>query len=165
MEINVVEQIINLECDALIIAKFVGEPTVIDIVNKYAPEAFEGKIGQMYTMSTQKSLLAKEVIAVGFGKENDCTPDIVRQAIAKAIRHCKKNNLQKVAIDIKGDENILEAAVMGASIANYSFDMYKNNKENRLSVPIPSRPDYPDPEPSLIGSGLGFVFPACRESV
>ena len=89
MEVKIVENAKDIQCDALIINKFEGENTSMDLVNKYAPEDFTGKCGQVFSIHTRNEYPAKQIIAVGFGKRENIDNNIVRENIAKAIN--KKN--------------------------------------------------------------------------
>ena len=56
MEFKIVENTKDVECDVLIINKFEGKNTSNPLVNRFAPESFTGKTGQMFVIHTQKRI-------------------------------------------------------------------------------------------------------------
>ena len=54
MEIRVIENTLNQECDVLVVNMFEGEKTTSELANKYALEEdkFEGKFGSTYLLPT-----------------------------------------------------------------------------------------------------------------
>lgn len=133
MEIKVVENSKDIECDVLIVNKFEDELTSNPLVNRYAPETFRGKSGELFTIHTRGELPSTYVLAVGFGSEQDLDSNVIRENIAKAIRKCAELKAKTVALDIDTNFAFGVQAVMGAEIANYHFDKYKTKKEHRIS--------------------------------
>ena len=133
MGVKIVENAKDIQCDALIINKFEGENTSMDLVNKYAPEDFTGKCGQVFSIHTRNEYPAKQIIAVGFGKRENIDNNIVRENIAKAIKKCSELKAKTVAISLDTDYNYGGPAVLGAEIGNYHFDKYKNKKEHKVN--------------------------------
>lgn len=132
MEVKIVENAKAIQCDALIINKFEDKPTSSQLVNKYAPETFCGKKGEIFIIHTRDESPAKQIIAIGLGKENEIDNNTIRTNIAKAIKKCNELKLKKIAIDFDTSYNYGAPAVLGAYIANYHFDKYKNKKDNSI---------------------------------
>ena len=86
MEIKVVENAKDIECDVLVVNKFEDELTSNPLVNKYAPETFKGKAGETFVIHTRGELLSMYVLAVGQGKEQDLNNTVIRENIAKAVK-------------------------------------------------------------------------------
>lgn len=133
MDIKVIENSKDIECDVLIVNKFEDELTSNPLVNKYAPETFRGKVGETFVIHTREELPSKYVLAIGFGKEQDLDNNIIRENVAKAIRKCAELKAKSVALDMDTNFAFGVQAVIGAEIANYHFDKYKNKKEHRIS--------------------------------
>ena len=133
MEVKIVENAKDIQCEALIINKFEGEDTSNELVNKFAPEDFTGKCGQIFIIHTQKEYPANQIVAVGFGKRDKADNNTIRENISKAIRECSKLKVKTAAIALDIDYNYGGPAVLGAEIANYHFDKYKNKKEHRVN--------------------------------
>ena len=125
MEIKVVENAKDIECDVLVVNKFEDELTSNPLVNKYAPETFKGKPGECFVIHSRGELPATNVLAVGFGKEQELDNNVIRESIAKAIRKCAELKAKTVAIDISSNLDFSVPVVLGAKIADYSFDKYK----------------------------------------
>ncbi|MBR1424903.1 leucyl aminopeptidase [bacterium] len=132
MDIKIIDDASKAKCDVLIINKFENKQTSSELVNRFAPENFEGKQGQIFVIHTHDQLPAQRILAVGFGEEKDIDNNIVRENIAKAIKKCLAMKVKTVAIDLKTHFNYGGPALLGASIANYHFDKYKTKKEHRI---------------------------------
>lgn len=133
MEIKIVESSKNELCDVLIINKFEGKETSNATVNRFAPENFEGKVGQIFTIHTQKEYPATQILALGLGKEQELNDDVIRENVAKAIRKCIELKAKSVAFDFATDYSYALPAILGAAIVNYHFDKYKTKKEHRIT--------------------------------
>ncbi len=133
MEFKIVENTKDVECDVLIINKFEGKNTSNPLVNRFAPESFTGKAGQMFVIHTQKEYPSEQIIAVGFGDEAKLNNDIIRENVAKAVRKCSELKAKTIAFDFDIDECFGMPVVLGTSIANYHFDKYKSKKDHRIS--------------------------------
>ena len=103
MEVKIVENIKEVKCDALIVNKFEGKDTSNDLVN------------------------------IGLGEENKVDNNIIRTNVAKAVKKCADMKLKTVALNFDMNYNYGAPAVLGAEIANYHFDKYKNKKDNRIN--------------------------------
>lgn len=87
MEIKIVENAKEMLCDVLIISKFEGKETSNVLVNRFAPDSFEGKPGQIFTIHTQKEFPATQILALGLGKEQEMDNNVIRTNVAKAIKN------------------------------------------------------------------------------
>lgn len=132
MEVKIVENSRNVECDVLIINKFIDKASTVPFVDEFAPKEFEGKCGQIFVIHTHGKCASKQIIAVGMGDENKIDNNVIRENIAKAIRKSLELKARTVAIDLNTTYNYGGPAVLGASISNYRFDKYKTKKEDRI---------------------------------
>ncbi len=133
MEIRVVDNTRDISCDVLIINKFEGKQTSNPLVNRFAPETFTGKKGEIFVIHTQKEYPSTYILAIGLGKEQEVDNSVIRENIAKAVKKCIEMKAKTIAFDIETDYAFGECAIIGASIANYHFDKYKTKKEHRIS--------------------------------
>ena len=133
MEIKIVENTRDVECDVLIVNKFEDELTSNPLVNKYAPDTFKGKSGESFVIHTRGELPSTYVLAVGFGTEQNLDNNIIRENIAKAVKKCAELKAKTIALDIDTNFAFGVQSVIGAEIANYHFDKYKTKKEHRIS--------------------------------
>ena len=133
MEIKIVEDVKNIDCDVLIVNKFVGKNILNELVNNFAPESFEGKSGETFVIHSQNKYQAKYIIAVGFGDENKVDANVIRQSVAKAVKKAVEIKAKSIAFDISGVFQYEMPAIIATSIVNYHFDKYKNKKEHRIS--------------------------------
>ena len=76
MEIKVISDLQNQECDILVVNQFEGEKTTQEIANKYAIEEdkFEGKFGKTYLLPTYGQQKARKILVIGFGKKKNLLP-------------------------------------------------------------------------------------------
>ena len=132
MEVKIVENVKETKCDVLIINKFEGKNTSNELVNRFIPESFEGKAGQVFILHTRNEYPAEQILVIGLGKEEDINNNAVRENVAKAIKKCSEIKAKTVGISFDTAYNYGAPAVLGASIANYHFDKYKNKKEHRI---------------------------------
>ena len=133
MEIKIVENTKDIECDVLVVNKFEDELTSNPLINKYAPETFRGKVGETFAIHTRGEMLSEYVLAIGFGKEQDLNNTVIRENIAKVVKKCAELKAKTVALDIDTEFPFGIQSVIGAEIANYHFDKYKTKKEHRIS--------------------------------
>ncbi len=133
MEVKFVENSTQEICDVLIINKFEGKATSSDLVNKYAPESFTGKKGEIFIIHTRGEQPALQILAIGLGEEEKVDNNVIREQVAKAVRKCAQIKAKTVAIDFTTEYNYGAPAVLGAYIANYYFDKYKTKKEHRIN--------------------------------
>ena len=133
MEIKIVDNTKDVLCDLLIINKFEGCETSNPLVNKFAPESFEGKAGQMFLIHTQNEYPATQILALGLGEEQKMDNNVIRENVAKAVKKCIELKAKTIAFDFTTDYGFGIPTVMGTSIANYHFDKYKTKKEHRIA--------------------------------
>lgn len=133
MEIKIVDNTKDVLCDVLIINKFEGCETSNPLVNKFAPESFEGKAGQIFLIHTQNEYPATQILALGLGEEQKMDNNVIRENVAKAVKKCIELKAKTIAFDFTTDYGFGIPTVMGTSIANYHFDKYKTKKEHRIT--------------------------------
>ena len=90
MEVKIVEDLQNVQCDILIVNKFENKETSNVLVNEFAPENFTGKKGQIFIIHTQNKYPAKQILAIGFGEEEKIDNNVIRENTAKAIKKCSQ---------------------------------------------------------------------------
>lgn len=134
MDIRIVENANQIDCDVLIVNKFQDELTSSDLINRFAPDSFRGDVGEIFLIHTRKELPAKYVMAVGFGAENNIDNDIIRKAITIAVKRCIEMKAETIAFDISTNVTFGMSTILATSIANYSFDKYKTKKNHRIST-------------------------------
>ena len=132
MEVKIVENVKNIECDVLIINKFEDKPTACDFVNEFLPEEFNGKKGETFVIHTHNQKPAKNILVIGFGKEEEISNNVIRENTAKAIKKCGELKAKKVGICYSTDFNYGGPAVLGAKISDYRFDKYKTKKDHHI---------------------------------
>lgn len=132
MEVKIVENVKNIECDVLIINKFKDKPTACDFVNEFLPEDFNGKKGETFVIHTHNQKPAKNILVIGFGKEEEISNNVIRENTAKAIKKCGELKAKKVGICYSTDFNYGGPAVLGAKISDYRFDKYKTKKDHHI---------------------------------
>lgn len=135
MEIKVIENVLEQECDILVVNLFEGEKTNQELVNKYAIEEdkFEGKFGQTYLLHTYGKQPARKILTVGFGKKEDFNPNKLREATVKSIKKSLSMKAKTIAFDYSGlDFDWAEQFGYGVGISSYTFDKYKTKKDDKL---------------------------------
>ena len=137
MEIKVISDLQNQECDILVVNQFEGEKTTQEIANKYAidEDKFEGKFGKTYLLPTYGQQKARKILIIGFGKKEDFTPDKLRQATGKALKKTMAMEAKTVAFEYTGvDFCFAEQFGYGIGIADYTFDKYKTKKDKKVET-------------------------------
>ncbi len=134
MEIKIIEDVKKVECDVIIINKFEGKETSCELVNKFLPEKFEAKKGEIFILHSHRQIPAENILVVGLGKEEDLDNNVIREAISKAIKKCNSLKAKRVGISFDTDYNYGAPAVLGAEISNYAFDKYKTKKEDTVET-------------------------------
>ena len=133
MDIRVVNNTQDIECDILVVNKFENENTTSDIANKYAVEQdkFEGKFGETYLLPTYGQEKYRKVLVIGFGKKEEFNPNKLREAIAKSVKKAMSVEAKTVAFKLNGVEfDYSEQFTFGVRIADYKFDKYKSEKKD-----------------------------------
>lgn len=133
MEVKIVDNLKEFECGAIIVSKFLNKETSYELVNEFAPADFTGDKGQIFVINTHKKYSYDYIVAIGLGEEELVDNNTIRTNVAKAIKKCTQLKLKTVAIDFDTKYNYGAPAVLGAHIANYNFDKYKNKKENKIN--------------------------------
>ena len=134
MNINVVNNAREFESDVLVVNKFEGENTTVEIANKYAIEEdkFEGKFGETYILPTYGQEKYRKIIIIGFGKKEEFNPNRLREAVAKSIKKAMSIEAKTLTFALDGVEfDYSEQFTMGAKIADYKFDKYKSEKKDK----------------------------------
>ena len=134
MEIKVIHNTQDQECDVLAVNMFEGEKTTSELANKYAIEEdkFEGKFGETYLLPTYGQEKYRKILVVGFGKKEEFNPNKLREAIAKSIKKAMSIEAKTVAFKLEGIEfDYSEQFTMGVRIADYKFDKYKSEKKDK----------------------------------
>lgn len=132
MEIKITDKVKDTLCDVLVVGKYVGKQTSNALVDRFAPETFTGKKGEVFVIHTQKEYPSTYILAVGLGEEEKACPNSVREAVLRAVKKCVELKAKSVAFDIECGFDCAESVVLGVSIVNYHFDKYKNKKEHRI---------------------------------
>jgi leucyl aminopeptidase len=133
MEIKITDNVKNVSCDVLVVGKFEGQKTENPLVERFAPETFTGKKGEIFVIHTQKEFPSTYILALGLGKEEAVGANEVREAVAKAVKKCSELKAKSVAFDLKNGAKDVMSIILGTSIANYHFDKYKTKKEHRIA--------------------------------
>ena len=137
MEIRVVENTKDIECDVLVVNKFEGVNTISELANKYAVEEdkFEGKFGETYILPTYGQEKHRKIIVIGFGKKEEFNSNRLREAVAKAVKKAMSIEAKSVAFKLDGVEfDYSEQFTMGVKIADYRFDKYKSEKKEGINT-------------------------------
>ena len=114
MEIKIVENIKETKCDVIIINKFEGKETTCELANKFLPEDFKGKKGEIFVLHTHREIPAEYILVLGLGKEEELDNNVIRESISKAIKKCNGLKAKTVTVDSIG---ICDAKSTSASFA------------------------------------------------
>ena len=137
MEIKIISDIKQQDCDILVVNMFENEKTTEESANKYALEEdnFKGEFGKTYILPTYGKQPARKILVIGFGKKEEFTPDKLRQAAAKAVKKAVQMEAKSLAFNFSGiDFDYAEQFTYGVKIANYAFDKYKAKKNKRVET-------------------------------
>lgn len=134
MEIKVSENVSSNPCEVLVVNKFEGENTSVELANKFAVEKdrFEGKFGETYLIHTLGQIPADKVLIIGFGKKEEFDANKMREAVAKSVKKLQQIKAKNACFDFDINADYGKSAAIGALIADYAFDKYKNKKADRL---------------------------------
>lgn len=133
MEIKIVDDAKAVECDVLIVNKFKDELTSSPLINKFSPAVFKGETGEIFVIHTRNEAKAANIMAVGFGEEKNVDAEVIRKAVAKAVKKCLEMKADTIAFDIDTNITFGVPTLLTTAIANYSFDKYKSKKNHRIS--------------------------------
>ena len=134
MEIKVLENLASTPCEVLVINKFEGEKTSEEIANKYAVDKdhFEGKFGETYLIHTLGQSFADKILIIGFGKKEEFDANKMREAVAKSVKKLQQIKAKNAIFNFDINADYGKSAAIGALIADYAFDKYKNKKADRV---------------------------------
>lgn len=137
MDIKVVFNTKEINCDILIVNQFEGQLTSEEVANRYAIEkdGFKGKFGETYLLQTYDKLPASKILVIGFGKKEEFNNNKLREAVAKAVKKAMQMKAKTIAFsldDIGYDYS--EHFTYGALIADYAFDKYKSEKVDKVET-------------------------------
>jgi leucyl aminopeptidase len=96
---------------------------------------FKGKPGEVLTIYPDGKIKAKRLVLCGLGKLNEFELDVIRDVAGKVAKITKDKKIESFTSTLLGegsnfgDEEISEAIVEGSSLALYSFDKYKSEKD------------------------------------
>lgn len=103
---------------------------------------FTGRSGQTLLLRGEKSMPAQRVLLVGLGKEKEISLEASRQAVANALNLLRKAKIGAMALDLgsfapgrSATELLGQAITEGLLLANYQFDRYQTDDNNR-TVPL-----------------------------
>lgn len=136
MEIKVSNDVKSTPVEVLVINKFENEKTNQELVNTYAVEKdnFEGKLGETYLLHTYGKIPADKILVVGFGKNEEFDANKMREAVHKAVKKLQQIKAKNAAFDFDVNLDYGKSAAIGAMMADYAFDKYKNEKADRLDT-------------------------------
>lgn len=134
MEITVSKDLKDTKTEVLVINKFEGEKTSCELANKYAVEKdnFEGKFGQTYLLHTLGQESADKILIVGFGKKDEFDANKMTLAVSKAVKKLQQIHAKEACFDFDVMCDYGKAATIGAYLADYAFDKYKNQKATKV---------------------------------
>ena len=134
MEITVSKDVKEQKTEVLVINKFEGENTSCELANKYAVEKdhFEGKFGQTYLLHTLGQAPADKILIVGFGKKDEFDANKMTLAVSKAVKKLQQIYAKEACFDFDVMCDYGKSATIGAYIADYAFDKYKNKKATKV---------------------------------
>ena len=92
MEIKVSQNVSSKPCEVLVVNKFEGENTSVELANQYAVEKdhFEGKFGETYLIHTLGQIPADKVLIIGFGKKKNSTQTKCAKLLQKQLKNYSK---------------------------------------------------------------------------
>ena len=93
MEIKIVDSTKDTKCDILIINKCEEKETSNALVNKFAPETFKGKAGEMFLLHTHGQCPSTYILTIGFGKEEKLDGNVIRENVANFRNRNNYRNL------------------------------------------------------------------------
>ena len=137
MEIKIVSDVKNQECDILMVNMFEGQRTSNEIANEYAidEDNFEGKFNTTYLLPTYGKNPARKVLVVGLGKESDLDNNKIREAMAKAVKKAIQMQAKTIAVDFSDIKfDYADMISEGAMIGDYAFDKYRAEKKHHIET-------------------------------
>src|SRR3954462_13822509 len=106
----------TLECDALVMVAFEGQPGEVSR-ELYESKEFNGKLLELALLHRPAGLAARRLLLVGGGKAEAFTASTLRKAAGTALRHLKAKSSRNISMVLaapySGPEHVA-AAVEGA---------------------------------------------------
>ncbi len=135
MLIKSIEHFSQVNPDVLVVNLFENCSSHVDFVNKFVvePEEFDGKYNTTYLLQTLGQFPVAKILVLGCGKKEEFDSNKARVVIAKAIKTLAAAKAKKVAFDLDFGFDYGQIGAVGANIGNYSFDKYKNKKNERVA--------------------------------
>lgn len=134
MLVKSIENYTQVKPDVLVVSLFEGAYTHVDFVNKFVVDSkdFDGKFNTTYLLPTLGQFDVPKILVLGCGKREDFNENKSRVVIAKAVKTLAALKIKKVAFDLDFGFDYGKFGTVGAYIGNYSFDKYKNKKNERV---------------------------------
>jgi leucyl aminopeptidase len=104
-----------------------------------AEESFRGSSEQLFSFATQGKLPAKRVVLLGLGKRAEYTPEVLRQAAARAVKSASRVSAKRAMLrlpQVHEASDELRAVAEGALLGVYRFDKYKSERPDHPVVPL-----------------------------
>lgn len=143
----------EFECDAVIVNLFEGVRVpggatgAVDraldgqIARQIAEDEFEGKLGECMIVRPCKPFVAKKVVVVGLGKQQDFGSLEIMKASASAARKCQDLKAARAASILHGAGiaglpayDCARATALGAILGTYEFIRYKTENDKKKPV-------------------------------
>jgi len=134
MKIISVNDYKELTCNTLIINLFEGEKSSIDFVNEHVinKNEFDGKFNSIYLLTTVGQFDFEKILIIGCGKRSEFNENKARRVVAKVVKQLNSLKIKKAVFDMDFGFDWVKIGVISAHIGNYSFDKYKNEKNNKV---------------------------------
>jgi leucyl aminopeptidase len=104
-----------------------------------AEESFRGASEQLFAFATQEKLPARRIVLLGLGKREDFTPEVLRQAAARAVKSAPRVSAKRATLRLPHVLDLaaeLRAAAEGALLGAYRFDKYKSGGPDQPGHPL-----------------------------
>lgn len=109
-----------------------------ELTKSIKKEAFEGKLGQTYSVSTLDKFGFKKLVLFGLGENKEFNLDFVRRFAGAGIRYAKALKTASVALALpktsSSTQETAQALAEGAILANYKCIKFKTKKEDEFDV-------------------------------
>jgi len=134
MKIISVGNFCDADCKVLVVNLFEGEKSKTDFINEHVVDKneFEAKFNSTYLITTLGQYEADKILVIGCGKRNEFSENKAIRIFAKAVKQLNSLKIKKAVFDMDFDFDFTRAGVIGTHIGNYSFDKYKNEKNNKV---------------------------------
>lgn len=144
MNISLLNQFEENKYDGIIVPMYEGEL----IFNKYdlpleklkESKRFEGKVGNLYNMTIQNKELT-EVVLLGLGEKDKANYRKLLHIIGDAYRKIKSQKSTKIAViltesNLEITETLVKAVTEAVCMADYAFDNFKTDKEEKVEIQL-----------------------------